>query len=105
MAKVKTTEFLDSLRGRLGNVVFRSWNGKTFVYCMPRAYNKKKQSALQKENRSRFKEMSFKAKIRLRDPEVREHYQQEALRLKLPNAYTALLKELLGRKTEKNKTE
>jgi hypothetical protein len=42
------------------------------------------------------------SKNRLRDAEVMAHYQREAERLKLPNAYTAALREEMSVKEDKD---
>ena len=91
-----TTPLLQGLSGSLGNLVFRTFNGKTFVYSPPR--KTRRESPLQAYRRDRFRELSARAKMQLRDPEVKAHYGLEAKRLKLPNAYTALLKEMLNEK-------
>ncbi|HEY3402826.1 MAG TPA: hypothetical protein VGK59_05525 [Ohtaekwangia sp.] len=81
------------LRGTAGNCVYRSWGGKTFMYARPRKPTK--QSAAQAGNRHKFRAAAAMAKHRLNDPEVLQHYRQEAARLKMPNAYTVLLRELM----------
>ena len=86
----------EGLSGRLGNIVFRTWGGKTFMYCRPSS--PRKQSAAQKEHRLKFRSASHKAKCLLADPDQRSHYQQEAQRLQLPNAYTAIMRELMQKK-------
>lgn len=84
---------LEGLSGTLGDLIFRTWNGKTFVNPKPNRFKKRKQSTAQQSTRTRFSEASFRAKLMLRDPAMREQYQRKALELKLPNAYTAALRD------------
>jgi hypothetical protein len=84
---------LEGLRGTLGDIVFRTWNGKTYVY--PKSTKPRKQTAAQKATRDKFRNASLKAKQLLEDVTVLAHYQNEALRLNLPNAYTAALKDMM----------
>jgi len=84
---------LEGLRGTLGDLVFRTWNGKTYVY--PKSTKPRKQSVAQKKNRDKFRNASLKAKQLLEDVNVLAYYQDEALRLNLPNAYTAALKDMM----------
>ena len=82
------------LSGMIGRqIVFRSWNGKTYISAAPR--KPKKQSPLQKENRTRFKMATAFAKKMMKDPEKKAEYLAIAKSLKLPNAYTAAITEYL----------
>jgi hypothetical protein len=82
---------LEGLRGTLGDLVFRTWGGKTFVSVKP---NKpKRQTAAQKATRIKFTEAAFRAKAVLEDSTMQRYYTLEALRLNLPNAYAAALRE------------
>jgi len=92
MAQIKNSP-LEGLRGTLGDLVFRTWGGKTFVYM--KASKPVKQTAAQKANHARFREASMRAKHMLEDDSLRWHYQMQALRQKLPNAYTAALRDIL----------
>jgi hypothetical protein len=93
MAQIKNSP-LEGMRGTIGDLVFRTWNGKTFVYA--RSNKPRKQSAAQKSNRDRFRNASIQAKQLLADPTLQKHYNQEAIRLGLPNAYTAALKDMIS---------
>ena len=93
MARIENSP-LEGLSGTLGDLVFRTWGGKTFVY--PRPSKPKRQSPAQKANRTKFREASQRAMGMLVNDVTREHYRCEALRLKLPNAYTAALREQLN---------
>ena len=90
MARVKNS-LLEGLRGTLGDLVFRTWGGKTFVYLKPQ--KPIRQTAAQKATRQRFSQASQQATALLTNEATREHYEREAFRLKLPNAYTAALRE------------
>jgi len=104
MGQVKINALLESFSGKVGDFIFRSWNGKTFVSRRPQEGSRKKQSVAQKKNRGHFREMSHESKRRLLDPTIHAHYTAEAKRLKLPNAYTVLLKELLSKSAAENNT-
>jgi hypothetical protein len=83
MARVKNSP-LEGLRGTLGDLVFRTWGGKTFVHLKPQ--KPVRPTAAQKATRIRFRQASVRAKEMLANPDARDHYEQEALRLQLPNA-------------------
>jgi len=91
MTKVTMT-LVKGLRGMIDDLVFRNVNGSIIVSKRP-TYRKGKQSELQKLNCVKFKRVSAEVKKKLTDPEVRAHYKREAERLKLPNAYTAAVRE------------
>lgn len=92
MAVLKNSP-LEGMRGTLGDLVFRGWNGKTYVYVKPSA--PRKQSVAQKKNRDKFRNASLKAKHLLEDENMLAHYQMQAIQQDLPNAYTAALQEML----------
>jgi hypothetical protein len=90
MATVATNPIINGLSGMLGKtIVFKRWGDKTIVasYAKP----KKKQSEQQKQNRSKFRDASYWAKIILKDPARKAYYQKKAKKLGLPNAYTAAI--------------
>ena len=90
MARSVNNVLTKGLRGMVGGqMVFRSWNGKTFISVAPR--KPKKQSPLQKENRLKFKKAAGFAKSMMKDPAKKAEYQEIATKLKLPNAYTAAI--------------
>jgi len=93
MARVKDNAVTSTLRGALGDFLFREINGKVVVSIKHR--RPARQSKQQKENRSRFKEAAALAKQALLNEEKKTYYQQQANILKLPNAYTAALREQL----------
>jgi hypothetical protein len=80
--------------GMLGGVlVFRTWNGKTYMYNRPKKPSK--QSESQKDNRNRFRMATHYAKSMMADPAKKVEYQEKARQLNLPNAYTAAITEYL----------
>lgn len=102
MATLSSNSPLQGMRGSLGGLVFRSFNGKTVVSAEPniRRVKPKDQSDRQRQTRINFKEASQYAKTILRDERMREHYQCQARKLKLPNPYTAALKAYMRKNKE-----
>jgi hypothetical protein len=92
MARIKNSP-LEGLSGTLGDMVFRTWNGRTYVYM--KSDEPRKESIAQKNNRDKFRLASMKAKQLLEDGGTLTYYQLEAIRLKLPNAYTAALQDMM----------
>jgi hypothetical protein len=94
MARSINNILTKGLSGMVGKqLVFRSWNGKTFISVAPK--KPKKQSPQQKENRSKFKMATVFAKKMMKDPAKKAEYKEVAKRLKLPNAYTAAITEYM----------
>jgi len=78
MAKVTLNPALTSIRGRLGNTVFRrTANGGTSLIKLADMSNVK-WSPAQQAHRQRFKQASAYAKAALADPAVRAHYLERA---------------------------
>jgi len=97
MATVAHNPIINGLSGMLGKtIVFKNFGNKTIVasYTKP-----KKQSARQKENRSKFRDASCWAKFILEDPERKAYYQKKARKLHLPNAYTAAIADYMRKPT------
>jgi hypothetical protein len=94
MAQSKNNPLTKGASGMIGNtVVFRSWNGKTYMYNRPS--KPKKQSSLQKENRTKFsRAVAFSRKM-MADPVKKAEYQLIAKQQNLPNAYTAAVTEYM----------
>jgi hypothetical protein len=94
MAVSKNNPLTHGASGMIGGtVVFRSWNGKTFMYNRPKKPTK--ESPVQKENRLKFKMASNFAKQMMKEPLKKEEYKQIAKNLNLPNAYTAAVTEYM----------
>jgi hypothetical protein len=90
MARSNNNILTKGLSGMIGKqIVFRTWNGKTFISVAPK--KPKKQSVVQKENRSKFKRATIYAKSMMKDPIKKAEYKEIAKRLQLPNAYTAAI--------------
>ncbi len=90
MAIVRSNPIVEGLSGMLGrSLVFKTLRGKIILSNRPSP--PKKQSELQRANRSKFRSASFWAKSVLLDPVKKEYYQKKAKKLKLPNAYTAAI--------------
>lgn len=93
MATVTTNPISGHLRGTLGGIVFRQLRGKTVVSNTPR--QTKKESAVQKQNRRKFRDASRWAKAQMHDPQKKSFYTAKAKKLKLPNAYTAAISDYM----------
>lgn len=100
MAKLSEDSPLNGMGGTIGkDLVFRTVNGETIVSQKP-VFNPKKTTRAQKQTRSRFAQASLFAKKVTRDPLKKEYYKKMAMDLKLPNAYTAAIKEYMNKKEE-----
>jgi hypothetical protein len=90
MARSKNNPLTKGLSGMVGKqIVFRTWNGKTFVSVAPK--KPKRQSPVQKENRTKFKRATVYAKNMMKDPVKKAEYMEISKKLQLPNAYTAAI--------------
>jgi hypothetical protein len=90
MATIRTNPLIEGLSGMLGqSIVFKNLRGKTIITNRPSS--PKKQSELQKANRSKFRQATYYAKAAMLDAEKKAYYQRKARKLKLPNAYTAAI--------------
>jgi hypothetical protein len=94
MAIVATNGLVKGFSGKFGNqIVFRQLRGKTIM--ARRSEPTKKQSIIQQENRSKFREATCFAKTMMRDVSKKEYYARVAKKLKLPNAYTAAITDFM----------
>jgi hypothetical protein len=94
MAVSKNNPLTHGASGMIGDtVVFRTWNGKTFMYNRPKKPTR--QSEAQKENRLKFKMATAFAKRMMKDLSKKEEYVKIAREMKLPNAYTAAITEYM----------
>jgi len=95
MARVATNPLLNGLSGRLGkSLVFKMLRGKIIVASRPSPPTK--ESAQQRRNRNKFKQASAWAKAELLNTMTKEYYTMRAKKLKLPNAYTAAIKDYMA---------
>jgi hypothetical protein len=98
MAIAKNNIVTEGLSGMLANrIVFRTFNGKTVVANRPRKPTR--QSELQRQNRSRFRDATAFANAAMHDPQKKAYYWEKARKLKLPNAYTAAITDYMRRPT------
>jgi hypothetical protein len=89
MAILKGNSLVQGFSGMMGNIVFRTLRGKTIMAKKPRPA--RRQSALQREHRGRFRKAAAFAKAAMLDPQKKTYYWKKAHELKLPNAYTAAI--------------
>ena len=83
-----------SVRGAVGDFIFRTYNGKTVVSIRP-VYKNETNTEARRQVRGRFKEASHYASNAMEDPAQKVYYKQKARQLKLPNAYTAAITDYL----------
>jgi hypothetical protein len=94
MAISKNNPLTKGASGMIGKtLVFRSFNGKTYMYNRPS--KPKKQSPQQKENRTKFSRAVAFAKKMMTDEAKKVEYKAIAKQQKLPNAYTAAVTEYM----------
>ena len=106
MAIVDNNDLTRGLRGKVGKFfVFRSLRGKTIASHAPRKPDPRKQSAAQRQTRTMFREAAAWAVQVLRDPKKKQFYQDRAMELALPNAYTAAVRAYLRKTTETEERE
>jgi len=99
MAMLSGNSPLQGIRGSIGELVFRSFGGKTVVSARPERSRFSEQSERQRRCRARFKDASLHVKKMLCDPAKKELYRKKAKELNLPNAYTAAVKEYMRKTT------
>jgi hypothetical protein len=93
MATVRSNMLTHAFSGSIGNIVFRQLHGKTIAARKPKEIEK--QSALQRENRLRFRHAAAWAKAQMLDANKKAYYWRMAKKLKLPNAYTAAVSDYM----------
>ena len=94
MAIVKLGPLLQEAHGKIGDLVFRRGpNGKTIVSRVPQKKKKKSQKAqkAEKARNARQRQLMYEAhdyaRAAMADPEMRQHYEQQAKR-KRTKAYS-----------------
>lgn len=80
---------LGDVKGKLGNAVFRTVNGKTFISIRPDSYNTGKSKAA-KQNRKRFQAAAKFAQVVNKDPDLSACWKKAKLKGHLP--YNRLIK-------------
>jgi hypothetical protein len=89
MAQVKLNKIIEGFSGRVGEIVFRTYRGKT--YFAQRPSKPKNESEGQRKTRTKFKLATEYAKQMMNDPQRKAYYTKKAKKLALPNAYTAAI--------------
>ncbi len=87
MAIVKNNIITQSLRGRIGNLVFRQRDGKTVVYSLPRAYPPP--TAQQQSRRQQFAKAVSLARVAISNEAEKEFF--KSIAQKGQSAYHAAL--------------
>ncbi|MBT1702987.1 hypothetical protein [Chryseosolibacter indicus] len=94
MALVIENDLTSGLSGRFGNkFIFKQLRGKTIV--ARRGKPTTKQSALQRDNRLRFRMATKFAQAMMLDADRKAYYWKMAKEMNLPNAYTAAITEYM----------
>ncbi len=83
-----------SIRGAVGDLIFRNYNGKTIVSARP-VYKNETNTEARRQARGRFSDATQFASHAMQNPAKKAYYQQKARQLKLPNAYTAAITDYL----------
>ena len=91
---VATSHLHRSIKGAIGDFIFRTYNGKTIVSLRP-VYKNETNTEARLKTRNRFRDASYYASNAMEDVKRKTYYTQKAKQLKLPNAYTAALTEYL----------
>jgi hypothetical protein len=91
---VATSILHRTLRGAIGDLIFRQYNGKTVVSVRP-VYKNETNTDGRRQLRGRFRDATMHASNAMEDPKKKAYYQQKAQQLKLPNAYTAAITDYL----------
>lgn len=93
MARIKLNSIASGLRGSIGELTFRKVGNQTIASGKPT--KARKQSALQRKNRAKFKEACRYVKVAMKDPALKAHYLQVARAVGLTNAHIAAVSEYL----------
>lgn len=91
---ITTGTLTRNLRGSVGDLIFRNYNGKTVVSPRP-VYKNESNTPARKQARGHFRDATWFARVAMRDARQKLYYQQKAKQLKLPNAYTAAITDYL----------
>ena len=84
---------LQGASGKVGDKVYRQYNGRTFVSKLPRRPDISKRTAAQQGTNNNFSKASKVAKDLARNPLLRPGYIAMAKEQNLANAYTAAVGE------------
>ena len=83
MARVKLNPIIDQVRGKIGDLVFRSYGGETILSRLP-DLSGGVPTARQEAQRVRFRDAAFYGRVVLEDPPARAFYEEVAARRKQP---------------------
>jgi hypothetical protein len=89
MATVKKNLVTEGLRGRIGNLIFRTRNGKTMIY--PYTKRKAPLSKKQVSAQLRFSEAVRRARMAIADETERKKFEKMAKRKGNESAYSAAI--------------
>ncbi|WP_276374402.1 hypothetical protein [Chryseolinea sp. H1M3-3] len=89
-----TSTLHKNIRGAVGDLIFRNYNGKTIVSARP-VYKNETNTEARRQARARFSDAALFASHAMQNPKQKAYYQQKARQLKLPNAYTAAITDYL----------
>jgi hypothetical protein len=96
MAKVANSILTQGFRGTIAELfVFKVIRGKTYVSFKARVPDKSRETDAQRGTRSTFRNATVWAHEVLCDPDKKKYYEQRAKALKLPNAYTAAIRDYM----------
>lgn len=91
---IATSLLHQTLRGAVGDLIFRNYNGKTVVSMRP-VYKNQSNTEKRRHARGKFREATVFASEAMLDKKLKAYYLQKAKQLKLPNAYTAAITDFL----------
>lgn len=83
-----------SFKGAVGDLIFRTYNGKTIVSARP-VYKNETNTEARRQARGRFRDATGFASYAMEVKKLKVYYTQKARQLKLPNAYTAAITDYL----------
>lgn len=91
---IATGTITRNLRGAVGDLIFRNYNGKTVVSPRP-VYKNESNTPARKQARGQFRDATWFARTAMSNVKLKAYYTQKAKQLKLPNAYTAAITDYL----------
>jgi hypothetical protein len=86
MARVSSSAVTQGFKGKVGNIVFRTRNGKTSAYFL--TTRKDEPTLKQRKSRQQFTLAVQYAKSAVKDIEAKRRYEEMAIKLGKENAYT-----------------
>jgi hypothetical protein len=95
MAILAANPLVQGARGSFGDFVLRQVRGKTVLSVKPNMPSAKSPSPLQQMNNDKFRMATKYAQRMMRDDTMKVFYWKRAKKLKLPNGYTAAIKDYM----------